>query len=140
MEKKCKVGSCADCFDKSPLFKLMSPEELQQIEETRSEVVFKPNEIIYKQGTNATQIVTITQKQVIGKIAGVLIYLNQNIYSTNPMNLTITYQDIAEMTGMTKDTVVRVLKDLSNDKVIEIDNTFIKILDFEKLNLFNEIG
>jgi CRP/FNR family transcriptional regulator len=56
------------------------------------------------------------------------------------MNLTITYQDIAEMTGMTKDTVVRVLKDLSNDKVIEIDNTFIKILDFEKLNLFNEIG
>jgi CRP/FNR family transcriptional regulator len=60
MEKKCKVGSCADCFDKSPLFKLMSPEELQQIEETRSEVVFKPNEIIYKQGTNATQIVTIT--------------------------------------------------------------------------------
>lgn len=230
MEKKCKVGSCVDCFDKSPLFKLMSPEELQQIEETRYEVVFKPNEIIYKQGTNATQIVTITdglakayiegpekdfiidlfksytmisgpgiyvdykhhfslkaiektqccffsmkvfkeivdnnpkiskmvietiskraisyfdkfifltQKQVIGKIAGVLIYLNQNIYSTNPMNLTITYQDIAEMTGMTKDTVVRVLKDLSNDKVIEIDNTFIKILDFEKLNLFNEIG
>jgi CRP/FNR family transcriptional regulator len=86
------------------------------------------------------KFIFLTQKQVIGKIAGVLIYLNQNIYSTNPMNLTITYQDIAEMTGMTKDTVVRVLKDLSNDKVIEIDNTFIKILDFEKLNLFNEIG
>ena len=216
---------------KSPIFKLMSEEDLNAIEETRYEVTYKPNEIIYKQGTSTNQIVTITeglakgyiegagdknfiidlfkpytlisgpgiyvdfkhhfslkaiekttccffsvkifkdiinnnplisekviemisrrsisyfqkfvfltQKQVVGRIAGNLIYLHDEIYGSNPINLTISYQDIAEMTGMTKDTVVRVLRDLCNEKIIEIENTSIKILDFKKLALFYEMG
>lgn len=231
MLNSCKTLNCVDCFNKSPLFKLMSREELELIETTRYEVIFKPDEIIYKQGTQATQIVTVTdglakayiegiseknfifelikpttlisgpgiyvdykhhfslkaiektqccffdmkifkniinnnpklsekvielisqrvisyfdkfiyltQKQVVGKVAGNLIYLHDNIYCANPMNLTITYQDIAEMTGMTKDTVVRVLRDLCNDKIIEIDNISVKILDFKKLIFFSEMA
>ncbi len=225
------IESCIDCPDKSPLFTIMTKEELGLIEKTRYEIIFKPGEIIYKQGTTATQIVTITQglakayieglsdknfivelikptalisgpgiyvdykhyfslkaiektkccffdlrvfkniinnnpklteavieiiskrvisyfdkfifltqKQVVGRIAENLIYLFENIYCTNPMNLTVTYQDIAEMTGMTKDTVVRVLRDLCNEKIIEIENTFVKILDFNKLTLFSNMG
>lgn len=231
MESVCKSRNCLNCFVKSPLFKLMTKEELDAIEATRCEVVFKPDEIIYKQGTATSQIVTITdglvkayiegyseknfivdlirpytlisgpgiyvdykhhftlkaiektsccffsvkvfkeivsknskvseavielissraisyfdkflfltQKQVTGRIAGVLIYLNEQIYLSNPMQLTISYMDIAEMTGMTKDSVVRVLKDFCNEEVIQIDNSSVKILDFKKLKLFSEMG
>jgi CRP/FNR family transcriptional regulator len=209
----------------------MCDDELKAIEETRYEVTYKPNEIIYKQGTSTSQIVTITeglakgyiegandknfiidlykpytlisgpgiyvdfkhhfslkaiekttccffsvkifkdiinnnpkisekviemiskrsisffqkfvfltQKQVVGRIPGILIYLHDEIYDTNPINLTITYQDIAEMTGMNKDTVVRVIRDLCNEKIIETENMSIKILDFKKLTLFYEMG
>lgn len=227
----CKSRNCLICFDKSPVFKLMSEAELRAIEATRSEVVFNPDEIIYKQGTACSQLVTVTdglakaykegatgknfifdlirpysmitgpgiyidykhhftlkaiekttccffsvktfkeiayanpkiseamlemiskravsyydkflfltQKQINGRIAGILLYLNKDIYPTNPMVLTISNMDIAEMTGMTKDSVVRVLKDLCNEGVISLDNNILKIIDFDKLNLYYEIG
>ena len=65
-----------------------------------------------------------------GRISGILLYLHNEIYCSNPINLTITYQDIAEMTGMSKDTVVRVLRDLCNENVISIENASIKMTRF----------
>ena len=48
----------------------MNEQELNSIEATRYEVTFKPNEIIYKQGTNTNQIVTITEGLAKGYIEG----------------------------------------------------------------------
>jgi CRP/FNR family transcriptional regulator len=209
----------------------MSKKELEMIQETRFEVTFKPDEVIYKQGTKTTQIVSITgglakayveginhknfilelikpttvisgpgtyvdfkhhfslkaieqtnccffdlktfkdvvsknsklsdflihmiskksisyyqkfisitQKQVNGRIAETLLYLRNYIYQTNPMELTVTFQDIAEMTGMSKDTAVRVIKDLCSEKIIEMKNNQLMILNPEKLNQISELG
>lgn len=231
MFENCKFETCVNCFNKAPLFELMSKKELEMIQDTRFEVTFKPDEVIYKQGTKTTQIVSITeglakayieglnhknfilelvkpttvisgpgtyvdykhhfslkaveetnccffdlktfkdivsknaklsdflihmiskksisyyqkfisitQKQVNGRIAENLLYLHSYIYQTNPMELTITFQDIAEMTGMSKDTAVRVLKDLCNEKIIEISNNKLTILNEAKLSQLSELG
>ena len=231
MFENCKYDSCVNCFNKSPLFEMMTIKELELIQDTRYEVTYKPDEIISKQGARTTQIVSITgglakayleginnknfiielikptavisgpgtyvdsknhfslkaveetnccffdlktfkdivtknsklsdfmihmiskkaidyyqkfisisQKQVNGRIAENLIYLNAYIFQTNPMELTISFQDIAEMTGMSKDTAVRVLKDLCNEKIIEITNNKLTILNQSKLEQLSELG
>lgn len=56
------------------------------------------------------------------------------------MELTVSFQDIAEMTGMSKDTVVRVLKDLCNENLILLKNNQLTILNHEKLNQLSELG
>lgn len=231
MRSDCKTMNCAECFVKSPIFKLFSQEDLAIVESVRCEVIYNPDEIIYKQGTKATQIVTITsglaktyiegpsgknfildiikpvtmisgpgiyvdskhhfslkavettrccffdvevikdiikrnphvseaiismisrrvisyfdkfifltQKQVIGRVADNLLYLHEHIYTTNPMKLTLSFQDMAEMTGITKDTLVRVLRDLSNEQTIIIEDNILTILDFKKLRLLSQMG
>jgi CRP/FNR family transcriptional regulator len=86
------------------------------------------------------KFISITQKQVNGRIAETLLYLRNYIYQTNPMELTVTFQDIAEMTGMSKDTAVRVIKDLCSEKIIEMKNNQLMILNPEKLNQISELG
>ena len=60
MDENCRYESCVNCFNKSQLFQLMSKKELEMIQDTRYEETFKPDEVIYKQGTKTTQIVSIT--------------------------------------------------------------------------------
>jgi CRP-like cAMP-binding protein len=56
------------------------------------------------------------------------------------MELTISFQDIAEMTAMTRDSVVRVMKDLSTEKLIKLDENTLTILNFDKLIQLSELG
>jgi len=80
-----------------------------------------------------SKFVSLTQKQVNGRIAEAILYLCNNIYTRNPFKLTISKYDIAEMTSMSKDTAIRVLRSFHEEKIISIENELITILDQEKL-------
>ncbi|HAQ38646.1 MAG TPA: hypothetical protein DCQ58_09080 [Saprospirales bacterium] len=86
------------------------------------------------------KFISLTQKQVNGRIAENLLYLNSFIYETNPMELTISFQDIAEMTAMTRDSVVRVLKDFCTEKLIKMEDNTLTILNHDKLVQLSELG
>jgi signal-transduction protein with cAMP-binding, CBS, and nucleotidyltransferase domain len=49
-----KCLDCQHCFKRSPLFKMLTEEELDLLNSARLEVNFKKGEIIYKQGTPLT--------------------------------------------------------------------------------------
>lgn len=77
---------------------------------------------------------SLSQKQVHGRIAEALLYLYNDIYDkSNPMKLTISKHDIADLTGMSKDTALRVLKSFHDDRIIRHEDESITILDFKKL-------
>ncbi|MFH0867644.1 MAG: Crp/Fnr family transcriptional regulator [Bacteroidota bacterium] len=81
-----------------------------------------------------SRFTSLSHKQVHGRIAEVLLYLYDDIYNqANPMMLTISKHDIAELTGMSKDTALRVLKSFHEDRIIKVDDNNIAILDFKKL-------
>lgn len=86
------------------------------------------------------KFISLTQKQVNGRVAETILYLYNDIYQTNPITLSITKYDIADMTGMSKDTTTRVLKSLDNEKIIKIHNNIITILDLEKLAQISNNG
>lgn len=80
-----------------------------------------------------SKFISLTQKHVNGRIAETILYLHNNIYNSNPFKLTISKYDIAEMTGMSKDTAIRVLKAFHEEGVITVTKDTIAILDFDKL-------
>lgn len=107
-----------------------------------SKVLEKLTENICHRSMNyISRFTSLSQKQVHGRIAEVLLYLYQDIYDqANPYKLTITKHDIAYLTGMSKDTALRVLKSLHEDKIIRMENNKIHILDLKKLTQISASG
>ena len=52
---------CRQCAFKSPLFKLLQPDELDMINERRHEVTYNPGELIFKQGAPLTHLLSFNR-------------------------------------------------------------------------------
>jgi CRP/FNR family transcriptional regulator, polysaccharide utilization system transcription regulator len=83
---------------------------------------------------------TLTQKQIPGKIAEVLLYLYKNIYKSNPFHLTLTRQDLADMAATTKEGTIRVFKDFKDAGLISMQGNEVKILNEKALFNISENG
>lgn len=80
------------------------------------------------------RMVGLTQKQMHGRIADALIYLSRDVYDSHVIGDDITRQDMADITSMTKDSAIRILKELERDGIITLDGKRIRVLDPEKLH------
>jgi CRP-like cAMP-binding protein len=83
---------------------------------------------------------TLTQKQVPGRVAEVILYLYKSIYKSNPFILTITRQDMADMASVTKEGAIRVLKDFKDAGLISLNGNEMKILNEKALLSISEVG
>lgn len=68
-----------------------------------------------------------------GRLADVILYLANEVYQSNSFSLSITRQEIGELSNMTKESATRILKDLENEQIIKIDGKGIEILKLEAL-------
>jgi len=83
---------------------------------------------------NYDRLVSLTQKQMPGRLADVLLYLSKEIHHSTAFNLYITRQEIGEMSNMTKESATRILKDFEAEGIIKIETKTIEILKMETLN------
>ena len=83
---------------------------------------------------------TLTQKQIPGKVAEVLLYLFKNIYKSNPFILSVSRQDLADMAATTKEGTIRVLKDFKDAGLISLQGNEMKILNEKALFSVSENG
>jgi CRP-like cAMP-binding protein len=83
------------------------------------------------------RFLSLTQKQMHGRIADVLIYLSETIYKNLSFDLSMSRQEIADFSGMSKDSAIRILKELENEHIIDANGKKISIL---KMNLLKEIS
>lgn len=81
-----------------------------------------------------------TQKHVFGRMADILLYLNSEIYSENPFELTISRQDLADLSGMTKESAIRVLKKFKEDNIIALSANRLEILNRPMLETISKTG
>jgi CRP/FNR family transcriptional regulator len=86
------------------------------------------------------RFVSLTQKHMHGRIADALLYLSREIYKKEEFDLTLSKQDIADLTAMTKDSAVRILKELHNDAIIQMNNGTIILPEYEKLEELSLMG
>lgn len=75
------------------------------------------------------RLISLTQKQMHGRIADVLIYLYKEIYQSDNFEFVLTRQDIGDLSGMTKDSAIRVLKDFESEGIIKTEGRNIEIID-----------
>jgi CRP/FNR family transcriptional regulator len=68
-----------------------------------------------------------------GRIADALIFLMDEIYGRNPFILTVSRQDIADLTAMSKENVIRVLKVFKDQNLIRVNNNLVEVLNKKEL-------
>jgi len=74
----------------------------------------------------------LTQKNMEGRIAEALMYLHENVYNKVKIEH-LTKQDFAELTGMTKESAIRVLKDFKDEGLIHENHSGIEVINEKAL-------
>ncbi len=82
----------------------------------------------------------LTHKNIHGRLADSLIYLHEKIFNDRDYSISISRQDMAELTGMSKDSVIRTLKELHEDNVIDMKKGYLKVNDIDKLKKISMLG
>jgi CRP/FNR family transcriptional regulator len=89
---------------------------------------------------NFEQVISLTQKQMPGRIADVLFYLREKIYGENPFEITISRQDLADLSGMSKESAIRILKELKEERILSIEGNIVRILNEKQLRQISQTG
>ncbi len=82
----------------------------------------------------------LIQKQMHGRIAETLLYLSNVIYNNSKFDTLLSRQDIADMSGMTKESAIRIMKELKEDGVIECEANTFNILNKDQLMTLSQTG
>ncbi|MGM0408805.1 MAG: Crp/Fnr family transcriptional regulator [Bacteroidota bacterium] len=86
------------------------------------------------------KMASLTQKQMNGRVADALIYLSNNIFQSNKFKMILSRKDLAEFTGMSTMSVVRTLKDLRQEGIIEDEKGIVDIKNPERLKKISHSG
>lgn len=82
----------------------------------------------------------LSYKQAFGRLADILICLADRIFKSTEFNLPLTRKELGELAGMSPETVIRMLKEFNDDKVIRMDGKSLEVLDYERLKQISETG
>jgi len=85
-------------------------------------------------------LVGITQKYMPGRVADLLLYLKNEIFLCNPFDTRLSRQELADMTGMTMESFIRILKEFKTSGIITVDGPNIQIVDEEALQFISKKG
>ncbi len=85
-------------------------------------------------------LVGLTQKYMPGRVADTLLYLKNQIYQSNPFNCNLNKQELADMSGMTKESFIRSLKELEVSGIVRHNRREIEILKEDDLQLISKNG
>jgi CRP-like cAMP-binding protein len=87
-----------------------------------------------------TKCLNLGLRQLNGKLANTLLYLNREEFKSIDIFSYISRKDLAELSGMSMESVVRILSEFNDEKIIEIKGKKIEIRDIERLKILNQKG
>ena len=83
---------------------------------------------------------SLTQKQLHGRMADILLCLANRIYGSYEFSLAFSRKDLADLTAMSNESAIRILKDFKDDGIIETDGKGIKIVKLDMLKKVSRFG
>lgn len=87
-----------------------------------------------------TKCLNLGLRQLHGKLANTLLYLSGDDFRDIDVFSWISRKDLAELSGMSMESAVRILSEFSHEKIIDLEGRKIVIRDFEKLRVLNQKG
>ena len=82
----------------------------------------------------------LTQKQTYGRLADLLLCLSNRVYKNYRFPLHLSRKEIAELAGMSIESIARIITKFKSDGLIEISCDQIILLDPEKLEMISKTG
>jgi len=82
----------------------------------------------------------LSHKQSFGRLADILLCLSERVFKEPEFDLPLSRKELAELTGLQPETVIRLLKQFTNDGLIKMDGKRFGILDFPALYEISEKG
>jgi len=82
----------------------------------------------------------LTHRQSYGKLADILLCLAGNIFKTDSFDLALSRKELAELSGMSTESVIRTLKHFQEDGLISIKGKSFEVIDPEGLMKICQLG
>ena len=86
------------------------------------------------------QTLDIRQKNLIGRVAFVLLYFTNEIYNSRVFDLPVSRKEIADYIGMSTANVIRTLSDFKKEGIIRIFGKTIEVVDLQRLEVISRRG
>jgi CRP/FNR family transcriptional regulator len=87
-----------------------------------------------------SQTLDIRQKNLIGRVAFVLLYFTNEIYKSRVFDLPVSRKEIADYIGMSTANVIRTLSDFKKEGIIRVFGKTIEVVDVAKLEIISKHG
>lgn len=83
---------------------------------------------------------SLTQKQLHGRLADILLCLSNRIFKSQAFDLPLSRADLGDLTGMSTESVIRMMKEFKEDGLIDMCCKKIELLDIPRLERLSEFG
>jgi len=87
-----------------------------------------------------SQTLDLRQRNLAGRVAYILLYFSNEIYSTRVFDLPVSRKEIADFIGMSTANVIRTLSDFKKEGIIRIYGKTIEIVEVNRLETMSRIG
>lgn len=89
---------------------------------------------------NVNRLSSLLYKQLPGRVADIILYFSQDIYGSPTFSIPLTRQELAELAGTTKESLIRTLSEFRNDKIIEMNRNRVTITSQSIVNTLSRLG
>ena len=69
-----------------------------------------------------------------------LLFFSENIYKSQSFTLPLSRRELAELTGTTKESMIRTLAEFRHDKIIKIDGKEVEIISPNIIRTLSRLG
>lgn len=83
---------------------------------------------------------SLTQKQLHGRLADILLCMSTRIFKSKTFELPLSRADLGDLTGMSTESVIRMMKEFKDDGLIDAQCKNIVLLDLERLERISNFG
>jgi CRP/FNR family transcriptional regulator, polysaccharide utilization system transcription regulator len=89
---------------------------------------------------NVYRLSSLLYKQLPGRVADLLLYFSEDIYKSLSFTIPLTRQEMAELAGTTKESLIRTLSEFKNDKIIEMDRNIFSVNSMNIIKTLSRLG
>jgi len=89
---------------------------------------------------NYYRFISNSHKKTDGRFADILLYLSERIYENSRFKLQLTRQELADLMGVSRENLTRVLSKFKEDEIIGVSHDYIEILKPDLLSTISKNG
>ncbi|MCU4175189.1 Crp/Fnr family transcriptional regulator [Carboxylicivirga sp. N1Y90] len=86
------------------------------------------------------QLINLSHKKMTGRVADTLLYLSKEVYESNTFYTTLSRQDMADLSSVSKESLIRILKDFKDSGIVVVEGNQFKIQALNTLQNISKVG